>query len=167
MAKPGHNRLSIHRPSGQAGHSLIEVLAVLSLLGILFAAGGYALFGGLGTVQARGAAQAWQAAATWAQTGAIWLGADGDLSFASEHLAVEASPGIYGEDLGGSAPAVPVLTNVARWRADQAVVVGFAGGTAYPDSAGSLFFEAPGADYRVIVRLESGLTTRTRVETTP
>ena len=57
-----------------SGHSLVEMLLVLALLGLCFAVGGVSLAQGIGAVQARGAAQAWQAAGTTAQIGAVWHG---------------------------------------------------------------------------------------------
>lgn len=153
--------------AGQRGHSLVEMLVVLSLLGLCFAAGGVALAHGVAAVEARGAAQGWQAAGAWAQVGAVWQGSDAEVSFESGHLAVTAETGTGGSDLGTAAPAVPATANVARWRQGEGVVVRFLAGSAYPNSAGSLYFRAPGGDYRVTVRLESGLTVRTRVEAAP
>jgi hypothetical protein len=151
----------------QSGHSLVEVLAVLSLLGVCFAVGGVLLAHGLTAVQARGAAQGWQAAASWAQTLSMWQGTTSDLQFDSGHLAITASVGANGGDLGASAPPVAAFANIARWQRGEGVLVRFTGGTASPDSAGSLYFKASGEDYRVTVRLESGLTVRTRTEAAP
>jgi hypothetical protein len=150
-----------------AGHSLIELLFVLTLLGLCFAAGGFALARGMGAVEARGAAQAWQAGAAWAQAGAVWQGDAGDLSFASGRLAVDTGTGNGGGDLGQAMPPVPVYANVVRWRQGEGAVVRFLGVSGSPNSAGSLFFRSLGAEYRVTVRLESGLTVRTRVTAVP
>ena len=139
----------------------------LSLLGLGFAVGGVLLAHGLAAVQARGAAQGWQAAASWAQTVSVWQGATSDLEFDSGEIAVAADVGTGGGDLGASAPAVAAVPNVVRWKRGEGVVVRLTGGTASPDSAGSIYFKAAGADYRVTVRLESGLTVRTRTEDTP
>ena len=143
------------------------MLLVLALLGLCFAAGGVALSRGVAAVEARGAAQAWQAASAWAQVGAVWQGTGTEVGFDSGRLAVRAETGTGGSDLGASAPAVPAIANVVRWRQGEGVVVRFLAGSACPNSAGSLYFRAPGTDYRVIVRLESGLTVRTRVEGAP
>ena len=154
-----------HRPSSpvpQSGHSLVEMLVALSLLGVCFAAGGVLIANGLTVVQARGAAQGWQAAASWAQTVSVWEGATSDLAFDSGELAVAADVGTSGGDLGVCAPPIAAFANVLRWKRGEGVLVRFAGGTASPDSAGSVYFKASGADYRVTVRLESGLTVRTR-----
>jgi hypothetical protein len=140
---------------------------VLAVLGLCLAAGGFSLSRGLGAVEARGAAQAWQAAGAWAQTGAVWQGSAADLHFESGRLAVMTDAGTSGADLGPAVPAVSAVANVLRWRQGEGVMVRFLAGSAYPDSAGSLYFRAPGADYRVTVRLESGLTVRTRVEAAP
>ena len=154
------------RPA-HAGHSLLEVSVVLSLLGLCFALGATFLVRGLSNVEARGAAQTWQAAAAWAQTGSVWLGADSDLLFDSGRAAVGSTAEAGGGDLGGSCPATDVIANVVRWQQGQGVVVRFLGGTAHPNSAGSLYFTASGGAYRVTVRLESGLTIRSRTETLP
>ena len=140
------------------------MVVVLSLLGVCFASGGVLLARGLTAVEARGAAQTWQAAAAWAETGAVWQGVASDLSFESGRVAVGVDTGTWGGDLGASAPYADVFANVARWRQGEGVAVRFAAGTAYPNSAGSLYFKAPGGDYRVTVRMESGLTVRERLE---
>lgn len=154
-------------PLSQAGYSLIEVLVVLSLLGLCLVVGGVLLSRGVSTLQARGAAQDWQAAAAWAQTAAVWEGAAAEAAFESGHIAVSAERARRSGELGTAAPAVAVAANVIRWRSGEGVVVRFAGGTAAPNAAGSLYFRAPGQDYRVTVRLESGLTVRTRVGAAP
>jgi prepilin-type N-terminal cleavage/methylation domain-containing protein len=151
----------------QSGFSLIETLLVLTLLAVCFAVGGVALANGIGAVRARGAAASWQAAATWAQIGAVWQGEPSEVRFGSDGLSVEAETSGFGAHLGHSAPEVPVVANVVRWRQDDGVVVSFLGGSGHPDAAGSLFFRELGGDYRVTVRLESGLTVRTRVGTQP
>jgi prepilin-type N-terminal cleavage/methylation domain-containing protein len=150
-----------------SGHSLVEMLVVLALLGVSFAGGGLALSRGVQGVEARGAAQTWQAAAVWAQVAAVWEGAATEVDFDSGRLAVRSDLGGTGGDLGAAAPAAPAMANVARWQQGEGVVVRFLAGTGYPNSAGSLYFRAPSGDYRVTVRLESGLTTRTRVEAAP
>ena len=163
-------RRSVRRslcPVSQAGHSLIEMMVVLSLLGVCLVLGGVLLVGGAGTVEARGAAQTWQAAAAWAQTNAVWQGVASDLAFKSGRVEVSAASSMGGGGLGPSAPDVDVVANVVRWQQGDGVVVRFVGGTAYPNSAGSLYFKTAGGDYRVTVRLESGLTVRTRVEAVP
>ena len=148
---------------GSCGYCLLELLLVLALLGICLAAGAVSLSSGLRRQEARGAAQTLQAAATWAQVGVLWQGGATDVGFASGDVAVSHDLGFSGGDLGAAAPATSVSTNVARWRASGGVRVGFSGYLASPDSAGSLYFEAIGGAYRVIVRAESGLTTRSWV----
>jgi hypothetical protein len=159
VTRPGH----LTSPSG---HSMVEMLLVLALLGVCFAAGGIALSHGVTAVQARGAAQAWQAAGTWAQVGSVWQGTASEVRFESGRLAVTADTGTSGGDLGASAPAAPAVANVVRWRQGEAVVVRFLAGSAYPNSAGSVYFRAVGGDYRVTLRLESGLTVRSRMDAT-
>jgi hypothetical protein len=155
-------------PSGRmSGHSMLELVIVLALLGTCFAAGGVFLARGIGAVQARGAAQAWQAAATWAQIGAVWEGAANRASFDAGHVAVAADAGTSAGDLGYAASSVQTVANVVGWRFGNGVVVRFTGGSGSPNSAGSLYFRAPRGGYRVIVRLESGLTVRTRVDNVP
>jgi prepilin-type N-terminal cleavage/methylation domain-containing protein len=150
-----------------SGHSLLELVVVVAILGICLLGGGFALSRGLSTTEARGAAQAWQAAGTWAQDVAAWQGEAVDLAFAGGRLGLAAQDSAGGDDLGACLPAVATTANVARWQQGEGVVVRFLGGTAYPNSAGSLYFHAPGGDYRVTVRLESGLTVRTWEGGTP
>jgi Tfp pilus assembly protein FimT len=162
-----HFRRRPFLPAAQAGHTLIEVATVLSLLGLCFVVGGAFLARGLGAVEARSAAQDWQAAAAWAQATAIWQGSGTDIEFESGNVSVNAGAGSSGGDLGAAAPAVDVAVNVVRWESGRGVVVRFTGGTGAPNAAGSLYFKAPGYAQRVTVRLESGLTTRVRVEAAP
>jgi hypothetical protein len=150
--------------SGQCGHSVLEMLVVISLLGICFAVGGVTLARGLGSLEARGAAQAWQAAGAWAQVGALWQGRAEEVSLDGGHLAVTAGALVSEGDLGACAPPARVTANVVRWQQGEGVVVRFLAGSAFPNSAGSLYFHAASGDYRVTVRLESGLTARSRVE---
>jgi prepilin-type N-terminal cleavage/methylation domain-containing protein len=153
--------------SESGGYSLIELLLTVAVLGICLVAGSLSLIHGLRNQEARGAAQSWQAAATWAQIGVLWHGGSTETKYASGSLAVRHDLGLCGGDLGPSAPAVPVRTNLSRWRESGGVVVSFTGALASPDGGGSLFFDALQGSYRVVVRPESGLTTRTRVEVGP
>ncbi len=146
--------------SGQSGHSLVELLVVLVLLGICLAIGLVLLPRGIETVEARGGAQIWQVAAACAQTGAVWQGTNEVLESSPAGLAVAADPGGSSWDLGSAVPPVAEVANVPRWRTAQGVIVVFAALSGHPNAAGSVYFKAPGDDYRVTVRLESGLTRR-------
>jgi len=152
---------------GSGGYSLIELLLVVAVLGICLVAGSLSLAHGLRTQEARGAAQSWQAAAAWAQIGVLWHGGATEVGYASGVLVLSHDLGLCGSDLGASAPAVPVTSNLARWRDGEGVAVSFTGALASPDGGGSLFFDALRGSYRVVIRPESGLTTRTRVEAGP
>jgi prepilin-type N-terminal cleavage/methylation domain-containing protein len=156
---------SLLRP--QSGFSLTETLLVLALLSTCFAIGGFGLARGLAAVEARGAAASWQAAATWAQIGAVWQGEAGEVRYGPNGLSVATDAPQVGGDLGSSSPSVPVFANVVRWREGEGVVVRFVSGSGSPDSAGSLYFRGVAGDYRVTVRMESGLTVRSRVEPRP
>jgi prepilin-type N-terminal cleavage/methylation domain-containing protein len=165
--------LSKIRPSKQTlstcsfGFSLIELLLVVAVLGVCLVAGTLSLAHGLRTQEARGAAQSWQAAATWAQIGVLWHGGSVEAEYDSGTLVLSHDLGLCGGDLGPAAPAVSVRTNLARWRASEGVAVSFTGMFASPDGGGSLYFDAYGASYRVVVRPESGLSGRTLVEVGP
>lgn len=142
--------------------SLVELVFVVGILAACLAATTPLLNLGLRQQEARGAAQSWQAAATWAQIGVLWHGGSTQSGYAAGSIAVANDLALSGGSLGYSAPAVPVRTNLARWRVGEGVAVSFAGTFASPDGGGSLFFDACGASYRVVVRPESGLTVRTR-----
>jgi prepilin-type N-terminal cleavage/methylation domain-containing protein len=152
--------------SRQLGHSLVELLVVLAIMGICLALGAVPLARGIGQTEARGSAQTWQAAAAWAQTSAVWQGVDTRVSYESGEIAV-ASTGSAGEEDVQAFSAVPVSVNVPRWREGQGTAVQFLALSGHPDSAGSLFFKTGQGAYKVTVRLESGLTVRTRVEAAP
>ena len=153
--------------SGSGGHSLIEVLLVLAVLGICLTIGSLSLARGLRTQEARGAAQTWQAAAAWAQVGVLWHGGAVRLSYVPGSLALSHDFGLCCGDLGPSTAPVSATTNLARWREGAGVAVKFSGALGSPDGGGSLFFDAQEGAYRVTVRPESGLTLRTRVEVAP
>lgn len=147
-------------PSPSAGFSLIELMVVLAVLGICLIGAVTALGEGLSAVGSRGAAQDWQAAAGWAQVGVLWHGGTARAAYDSGSVSVTHEFGLCGGDLGDSAAATHVTSNVARWRAAGAVAVTFTGGLASPDGGGSLYFHDRGGTYRVVVRPESGLTVR-------
>ena len=142
------------------GHTLIELVVVLALLGICVAAGMVSLASGVGAQRGRGAAQSWQAAAAWAQVGVLWHGGSVALDYEDGALALAHDLSLCGGSLGPSAPAVTANANVARWIDGEGVRVRFTGALASPDSGGSIYFDSLRTRYRVIVRPESGLTVR-------
>ena len=150
-----------------AGSSLLELLLVVGILGVCLAAGRLPLADGLSRQEARGAAQDWQAAAAWAQVGVLWHGDGSSIAYGAERLAVAQDSDLCGGDLGEAAPSVSVSANVNRWISGDETSVRFLGPSASPDGGGSLFFDAGGTSYRVIVRPESGLTARTWVRDRP
>jgi len=144
------------------GFSLIELLLVLTVVGLCLAGGAAALAGGPDGAKARGAAQCWQSAAAWAQIGVLWQGGTGTRVYGHGDCAQSHDRGLCGGDLGGVAPDAPVGTSLPRWAGSQNVTVAFAGDLASPDGGGTLYFGREGASYRVVVRPVSGLTVRTR-----
>jgi prepilin-type N-terminal cleavage/methylation domain-containing protein len=144
-----------------AGYGLIELLCVLAILSICLVISSLSVAAGLRTNEARGAAQVWQSAAAWAQVGVLWQGGNTRVQYGAGELAVTNDLGLSGGNLGQSGPAVPVTTNLARWRAGDAVAVTY-GVQGAPDGGGSLYFQAWRGAYRVAVRPESGLTARSR-----
>jgi prepilin-type N-terminal cleavage/methylation domain-containing protein len=149
------------------GYSLIELLFTIAVLGACLAAGSVGLVHGLRNEEARGAAQSWQAAASWAQIGVLWQGGSTETGYAAGSLAAANDLELSGGDFGPVAPKVPVRTNVCGWRESEGVAVSFAGSFAAPNGGGSLYFDACQGSYRVVVRPESGLTTRARVSSGP
>ena len=156
---------SLEASSG--GYSLIELLLVVAVFGVCLTIGSFSLVHGLRAQEARGAAQGWQAAATWAQIGVLWHGGSTEVGYDAGSLVLSHDLKLCGGDLGPSAPAVPVRTNLARWREGEGVTVSFKQKFASPNGGGSVFFDALEGSYRVVVRPESGLTTRTRMGTEP
>jgi prepilin-type N-terminal cleavage/methylation domain-containing protein len=157
--------MGFQNPSrSQAGFSLVETLLVLAVLAVCLAVGGISLARGFGLAEARGVAATWQTAAPVAQVGAVWSGEDGEIRLESGLLTVRAGLDPVGGIVGYPLPSVPVIANVARWQRSAGAAVRFLGTSAHPDSAGSLYFRTFAGEYRVTVRLESGLTTRTRLE---
>jgi prepilin-type N-terminal cleavage/methylation domain-containing protein len=146
-----------------SGYSLIELLCVLSILAICLTVSSLFVASGLSNNEARGAAQVWQTAAAWAQMGSLWQGGSNQLRYEAGGLAVAGDFKLFGGTLGRSGPAAPVTTNLARWRVGDAVCVTF-GALGAPDGGGSVYFQAWQGAYRVVVRPESGLTVRSRVE---
>lgn len=150
--------------SSSYGFSLIELLLVLTVVGMCVAGGSAALSDVLGRQQARAAAQSWQCAAAWAQIGVLWHGGASELTYGNGDLAVSHALGLCGGDLGAMAPAASVATNLRRWARGEQTAVSFTGNLASPDGGGSVIFGQDRLRYRVIVRPGSGLTLRTPVE---
>jgi prepilin-type N-terminal cleavage/methylation domain-containing protein len=150
--------------SSSGGFSLLEIIFVLGVLGICLALGVAALGDGLSRQEARGAAQDWQAAAAWGQVGVLWQGGSSLVGCGPGYLAVSHEFGLCGGSLGAASLAVPVTTNLARWRDGQSAKVDFGGVLASPDGGGSLYFNASRSACRVVVRPESGLTVRSWVD---
>lgn len=149
------------------GFSLIELVVVLAVVGICLAAAVVSLGQGVRAQAARGAAQCWQSGAAWAQIGVLWQGGGTRLLDDGRALTIIHEYGLSGGSLGSAGPGAPLKTNIARWRDQDKTQVRFGGDLASPDGAGSLWFLAGNAAYRVVVRLESGLTTRELVEAAP
>lgn len=143
-----------------AGYTLIELVVVLAIIGVCLLVGSFSLFQGLATQESRGAAQTWQAAAAWAQLGVIWDAGSAQLHYEDGHAELVHDFSEFGGSLESSASALPVSTNLARWRAGRGVSVGFAGSLGSPDGGGSLFFGDASRLYHIVIRPESGLTVR-------
>ena len=142
------------------GYCLIELTVVLLLLGIVIVTGSASLSAALKRQEARGSAQSWQAAAACTQVGVLWQreGSGVRATSAGLHITQESTDRSVWSS--GLTPVCPVDTNVDRWRIVEGAKVGFVGRLASPDSGGSLYFRALYGAYRVVVRPESGLTTR-------
>jgi len=145
---------------GSRGHTLIELVVVLALVGICLALGLVSFSTGVGAQQARGAAQSVQVAAAWAQTDVLWRAGALRVAYDGGDIALTRDLGLGEAALGCAAPVADVSTNVARWRDGEGVGVTFGGALASPDGGGSLYFDVLQARYRVVVRPESGLTAR-------
>lgn len=151
--------------SSSDGYSLIEVLVVLTMLVVCSIAASVSLVEGLQTQEARGAAQTWQAAAAWAQLGVLWQGGSVRVGYEPGSLLLPHNYQLCCGELGPSTAPAPATTNVARWRTGEGVSVQFSGALGSPDGGGSLFFKTLNQAYRVVVRPESGLTSRSLVGT--
>ncbi len=146
-----------------SGYSLVELLCVLVILGICLGIASISVAAGLRTNEARGAAQVWQTASAWAQVGVLWQGGSTRVEYEAGSLVVANDLGLSGGELGRTGAAVPVTTNLARWRHGDGVMVTY-GALGAPDGGGSLYFQSSGRAYRVVVRPESGLTARSLEE---
>lgn len=149
------------------GHTLVELVVVLALLGICLVAGLVSLTPGYSAQNARGAAQSWQAASAWAQTGVLWHGGSATVDYSNGSVDVIHDLALCGGSLGPSAPAVGADANVKRWTSAGGVEVTFGGPLASPDGGGSVYFDALRTRYRVIVRPVSGLTVRSLAAVAP
>jgi prepilin-type N-terminal cleavage/methylation domain-containing protein len=156
----------VHNIRSAGGFSLIELVVVLALVGLGVLIGAGTVAQGLGAREARGQAQAWQAAASWAQVEVLWQGGSTELLSTPERAGVAQNGSRFGE-VWGSALDVAVSTNLARWRQGRGVSVAFDEPFAAPNGGGSLYFQAGGRSYRVLVRPESGLTARSLGEPAP
>ena len=146
--------------SNSPGYCLIELTVVILLLGVVIVAGSASLSVALRRAEARGSAQSWQAAAAWTQVGVLWQREGSLVRATSSGLQIAQGSAAQGGRLSSMTPACPVDTNVDRWRVFAGAEVGFLGRLASPDSGGSLYFRALRGAYRVVVRPETGLTTR-------
>ena len=154
------NRAPTRTPTG---HTLIELLLVLGLLAICVGVGAACLVAGLRAQEARGAAQSWQAATAWAQVGVMWHGGSVRLAYREGELSLTHDLALCGGRLGASAPVATSSANVSRWVDEGGVAVSLTGRMASPDGGGSLYFDAGQNRYRVVMRPESGLTTRSHL----
>jgi prepilin-type N-terminal cleavage/methylation domain-containing protein len=145
---------------GQRGYTLIELLLVLALLAVCLALPAASVVSGLHCVEARGACQAWQVAAAQAQLESVWSGARVAVSVGGSGLSV--GPNGAEETAAQQPPAVDASSNVARWNRVALVTVTFVGPFGSPDGAGSVYFGDAGTGATAVVRLESGLTRRTK-----
>ncbi len=144
----------------QSGYTLLELLLALAIIGVCLVAGTVSVTKELGTEEARGAAQTWQAAAAWAQLGVLWHGGSAHLKYQAGEASLVHDFSEFGGTLGLSAAAVPVTTNLSRWKMGSGVSVGFTGVLGSPDGGGSLLFGDGNRFYHLVVRPESGLSVR-------
>ena len=149
-----------HQTVGRSGHTLLELLVVLAIIGVCLLAGTVSLTKELGTEEGRGAAQTWQAAAAWAQLGVLWHGGSAHLQYQAGEASLVHDFSEFGGTLGLSAATVPVSTNLSRWKMGSGVSVGFTGALGSPDGGGSLLFGEGNRLYHLVVRPESGLSVR-------
>ncbi|MBC7294269.1 MAG: type II secretion system protein [Thermoleophilia bacterium] len=165
---------------GQQGHTLgytiLELLVVLAILSLCLVVMALSLVPGLKGREARGAAQTWQAAVAWAQIDVLWQGASTAASWENSDFQTQGVRLVPADDpfslttaasLDVACPAAPVSTNVGRWRTDGGLFLTLTAPLATPSSGGSVFFGDESISYRVTIRPESGLTTRSRVAQAP
>jgi len=153
-------RSSTPRLHSAEGHTLVELVLVLALLGSCAAIGAVSLTTALGSAEGRGAAQSWQAATAWAQVGVMWHGGSVRLSYDQGHLQLAHDLALCGADLGLCAPVAVSNANVSRWVTDGDLNLHVSGRLASPDGGGSIYFDSPTGRYQVVVRPVTGLTLR-------
>jgi hypothetical protein len=81
----------------------------------------------------------------------------------SQGLKVDGEVDDLGADLGLMAPSADVDANVSRWDTGDGIAIEISDPFGSPDSGGSFFIGTGAYVYKVTVRPESGLTTRSLV----
>lgn len=145
---------------GGSGHTLLEVLVALLVVGIATAVPAVSLSRAFAGLEADVAARLWQSGALAAQTHSVWGAQPTAVVVSGRGMQVTTGSTAQSTGFGFVNPQVPG-TNVPRWICDQAVSVRFLPGFGAPDGAGSLYFGREGNGRRVILRLESGLSRTT------
>lgn len=152
----------IQRPArSQRGHTLIELLVTLAVIGICAVWPTVALSRNLQKAERRSVSLVFEQVAALAQTQAMYTHVP--IEVTSDGTAVTASGG----PTGGTIAPLPgvkaaMSSNVERWSRSPGVTVRFHPGFGSPDCAGSIYVGTAPGQMRVVVRLESGLT---RLET--
>ncbi|MHB0981706.1 MAG: prepilin-type N-terminal cleavage/methylation domain-containing protein, partial [Thermoleophilia bacterium] len=137
---------------GSSGHTLLEVLVALLVVGIATAVPAVSLSRVLAGLEADVAARLWQSGAVAAQTHSVWGAQPTAVVASGRGLELTTGSSAYSAGVACVNPQVPG-TNVSRWRDEEAVSVRFLPGFGSPDGAGSLYLGWEGNGRRVILRL--------------
>jgi prepilin-type N-terminal cleavage/methylation domain-containing protein len=143
------------------GHTLVELLVVMLLLSVALAFPAVSLIRHLDRVGARASSMVWEGGAAAAQIDALWSGSAREIRTTGLGLEVLGQGLTRAEVTWGGLVGTPTA-NVSRWRGEGTVTVRFLPTFGVPDAGGSIYFGDQGSGERVVVRVESGLTRRTR-----
>lgn len=161
-ARTALSRLRSSQPApglsgSQHGHTLIELLIALTIIGICAVLPAVTLTRHLERVERRSVSLVFQQVVALGQAKAMYAGVPIDV--ACDGSTVVAS-GPLTDSAAAPMPGIKatVSSNILRWSRSTGVSVRFGPGFGSPDGAGSVYVGSLPGQMRVVVRVESGLT---------